>query len=67
MRALFFSVAAIWGFLTGVAAVLIGLAAAGQNVRGESVLWSAGLVALLVAIFGGLVSARAYRETASRR
>ena len=64
---MFFAVAAVWGFLAGVAAILIGLAAAGRPAAGGTMLWLAILAALVVAVLGAMVAARAYRDVVSRR
>ena len=66
MRRIFFGAAAVWGFLTGTGAVIIGLAAAGQVPLVGPGLLAAIAVALVVAVLGGLLVARAYRDAASR-
>jgi hypothetical protein len=66
LHALYFSLAALWGFLAGTGAVLAGLAAtggtAGISARCSMFLGGAAILALV----GGLVVAAAYRS-ASRR
>ncbi|HKQ62049.1 MAG TPA: hypothetical protein VJS92_12225 [Candidatus Polarisedimenticolaceae bacterium] len=64
VRTLYFSVAAAWGFLTGVGAILCCAAAAGQDLHlnsGGGLVLGSGLAA---AVVGGLLAAHAYqRET----
>ncbi len=66
LRALYFSLAAAWGFLAGSGAVLVGLSAtgrpAGLGAPAVGVLVGAAILALL----GALVAAAGYR-VASRR
>lgn len=66
LRAFYFSLASLWGFMAGSAAVLIGLMLvgrpAGLGSRGAFYVACAALLALV----GGLVVAAAY-HTASRR
>jgi hypothetical protein len=66
LHAVYFSLAAIWGFLAGTGAVLVGLAAVGRPTRlGPGATLLVGCAAIL-ALLGGLVAAAAYRA-ASRR
>jgi hypothetical protein len=66
LRALYFSLAALWGFLAGTGAVLVGLSSMGRPVD----LGGPGLafvsVAAVASLAGGVVVAAAYRA-ASRR
>jgi hypothetical protein len=66
LRAVYFSLAALWGFLTGTGAVLIGLAAVGRptgmGARGSFCV----ICAAAVALIGGLVVAMAYRSATRR-
>jgi hypothetical protein len=66
MRLVYFSLAALWGFLTGSGAVFVGLSATGRQIplgrSGALVLVAAAVLALL----GGGVVAAGYRA-ASRR
>jgi hypothetical protein len=66
LRALYFSLAALWGFLAGTGAVLIGLRTVGQptGLAPRCVAFVA--VAAVLSLVGGLVAAAAYRS-ASRR
>lgn len=68
LRALYFSLAALWGFLAGTGAVLIGLTTVGQpaatGMAPRCVIFVAG--AAVLSLVGGLVAAAAYRS-ASRR
>jgi hypothetical protein len=66
LRALYFSLAALWGFLAGTGAVLVSLAAVG---RPTGIGTSGGvcvLCAAVVALAGGLVAATAYRSATRR-
>ena len=66
LRRLYFSVAALWGFLAGTSAVLILLRASDHPARLGAAGMAALLVAAVVALGGALVAAAAYRA-ASRR
>ncbi len=64
-RLLFFSLSAVWGFIAGAAGVLAGMSATGNTVLREGTI--VGLVpALIIAVLGGLVVERAYRESRQR-
>jgi hypothetical protein len=66
LRKLYFSLAAVWGFLAGTGAVLVGLSAAGRPARlgtsGSMLVAGAAILALI----GGVVAAAGY-GSASRR
>jgi hypothetical protein len=66
LRVVYFSLAALWGFLSGTAAVLMGHTVAGRPTplgsRGAAFV----LVAAVVAVLGGLVAAAAYRAAGRR-
>ena len=66
LRAVYFSLAALWGFLAGTGAVLVGLVAVGRptgmGARGGICVACAAVVALL----GGLIAAMAYRSATRR-
>ena len=66
LRTLYFSLAALWGFLAGTGAVLIGMAAVGRptgmGARGGLCV----LCAAVIALAGGLVAATAYRSATRR-
>jgi len=66
VRALYFSLAALWGFLAGTGVVLVCLSTTGRptGLSGSSLILVA--VAAGVALAGGLVVARAYRSTTRR-
>jgi hypothetical protein len=66
MRMLYFSLAAVWGFLAGTGAVLVGLTAVGRPARLGSLGVAVIIGAALAAVVGGFVAAAAYRA-ASRR
>jgi hypothetical protein len=66
LRTLYFSLAALWGFLAGTGAVLIALTTVGRpaGLAARGLIFVAG--AAVLAVVGGLVAAAAYRS-ASRR
>jgi hypothetical protein len=66
LHALYFSLAALWGFLAGTGAVLVGLAATGRSAGMDSRCSVFLAVAAVLALVGGFVVAAAYRS-ASRR
>lgn len=65
-RAFFFVVSSLWGFIAGVAGLLVAMSASGQSVApGAGV--SLGLIpAATLAMAGGLVIAAAYKEAKRR-
>lgn len=66
VRMLYFSLAALWGFLAGTGAVLVGLTAVGRPARLGPLGVAVVLGAAIAAVAGGFVAAAAYRA-ASRR
>jgi len=67
LRLIFFSVASIWGFLIGTAAVLGALIIQDPGFSIAPTLAAALAVAALVALAGGLVAARVYRHRVAPR
>lgn len=67
LRVAYFSVAAVWGFIIGVAGLLVTLQVEGQVVRPglDAVLYL--VLALAIAVGGGFVIAGAYQEAKRRR
>ncbi len=66
MRLVYFSLAALWGFLTGTGAVLIGLSAAGRQAplgRPGALLLAA---AAFLAVLGGIIVSAGYRAASQR-
>jgi hypothetical protein len=67
LRAVYFSFAALWGFVTGTGAIVVVLSEVGRPIipghRWAILLLTAGVVALA----GGLVASVAYRDAAGRR
>jgi len=66
LRMVYFGMASFWGFLVGTAALLVGL-----SIHDSPVRFSAGIglflsVAAIVAVIGGAVASKAYRQAASR-
>jgi hypothetical protein len=66
LRALYFSLAAVWGFLAGTCAVLVGLAAVDRPARLGSTGVALVVGAAVLSLVGGLVVAAGY-GSASRR
>jgi hypothetical protein len=58
---LYFTLASVWGFLTGAAAILAGLAATGRSLTLGPTVGSLLAFSTVVALLGGVVAARAYR------
>jgi hypothetical protein len=66
IRAIYFGIASIWGFLIGSAALLWGLSLNGHPVRPDGLLTGLLIGAGFLALVGGVLTARAYREAAQR-
>lgn len=67
LRRLYFSLAAIWGFLVGTGAILGGLAARGRPLRLDPIVAVLLLAAGGMALIGGIIAAAAYREARRRQ
>lgn len=67
LRAIFFALAALWGFVAGAGALAAGLHLAGAPVRIEGAVLGVALPGAAFAALGGLVAAGAYREARERR
>jgi membrane associated rhomboid family serine protease len=67
LRALFFALAALWGFVAGIGALVAGFQLNGQPVRVGPWLIGTAIPGALFAIVGGIVAANAYREARDRR
>ena len=65
-RLVYFSLASLWGFLIGTATLLYGFSLAGHRLELSPVAIVALSASIILAVVGGLVASRAYRE-ASRR
>ncbi|MCH7780292.1 MAG: hypothetical protein IH848_05540 [Acidobacteria bacterium] len=65
-RLVYFSLASLWGFLIGTATLLYGFSLAGHRLELSPVAIVAMSAAIVLAVAGGVVASRAYRE-ASRR
>jgi hypothetical protein len=63
---LYFSLAAVWGFLAGTGAVLVGLTAVGRPARLGALGVAVVIGAALAAVVGGFVAAAAYRAATRR-
>ena len=66
VRAIYFGIASVWGFLIGSAALLWGLSLNGHPVRADGLLTGLLVGAGFLAVVGGVLTARAYREAAQR-
>ena len=66
LQLVYFSLASLWGFLLGTAALLFGLSLTGRRLDLSPVAIVAMSAAVILAVVGGMVASRAYRE-ASRR
>ena len=67
LRFAYFSAAALWGFLVGILALLVALQAEGASSALPGLATAGYLVpAALVAVVGGVVIARAYRDAKRR-
>jgi hypothetical protein len=66
IRTVYFTLASVWGFVTGTVAILGVLSASGRPLTLELKSGVVLTLATLVALLGGLVAARAYREVADR-
>jgi type III secretory pathway component EscS len=63
MRATYFSVASFWGFIVGVLGVLTALQVeAGESFKPDAGIFIYLVPAVVIAIVGGLVISRAYRD-----
>ena len=66
LRVVYFSLASLWGFLIGTATLLFGFSLGGRRLELSPVAIVAMCAAVVLAVVGGVVASRAYRE-ASRR
>lgn len=66
LRLVYFSLASLWGFLMGTVTILFGFTLGGRRLELSPVAIVAMSAAIVLAIVGGMVASRAYRE-ASRR
>lgn len=66
IRLTHFLLATLWGFTAGTAGVLVGLTASGRPPGLDGPIAAALGVAVLVALGGGGVASRAYREASQR-
>ena len=62
----YFTMAAVWGFLAGSAAILGGLAMNGTRVGFDPLIVGALVIAGAVSLIGGAVAAAAYRNANQR-
>ena len=66
LQLVYFSLASLWGFLIGTVALLFGFSLAGRRLELSPVAIVALSASIILAVVGGMVASRAYRE-ASRR
>jgi hypothetical protein len=66
VRAIYFVLATLWGFAMGSAAMLAASASAGRAVQLDQPAAVALALGLVVALGGGVLASRAYRETSQR-
>jgi len=67
LQFVYFSLASLWGFLLGTVALLFGFSLTGRRLDLSPVAIVAMSAAVLLAVVGGMVASRAYREAARRR
>ncbi len=63
---MYFSLASLWGFLIGTATLLYGFSLAGHHLELDPVAIVAMAAAVVLAVVGGVITARAYREATRR-
>ncbi len=66
LQLVYFSLASLWGFLIGTVALLFGFSLAGRRLELSPVALVTLSASIVLAVVGGMVASRAYRE-ASRR
>lgn len=66
LRFVYFSLASLWGFLIGTVTLLFGFSLGGKRLDLSPVAVVAMSAAVLLAVIGGMIAAKAYRD-ASRR
>jgi len=66
VRLAYFSLAALWGFLAGSAAILTGLALRGTWIGLDAMILGALVLAAVLAVVGAGVAAAAYRDAGDR-
>jgi hypothetical protein len=66
LRLVYFILASVWGFMSGTVAVIVSLSLLGQPVELQVPVAIAIAAAAVLALVGGAVAARAYRETTQR-
>lgn len=67
LRLFYFSLASLWGFLIGTATLLFGFSLGGTRLDLSPVAIVSMTAAVVLAVFGGMIAARAYREASRRR
>ena len=67
LRLVYFSLASLWGFLIGTATLLFGFSLGGVRVDLSPAAIIAMSAAVILAVVGGGVASRAYREASRRK
>ena len=67
LRFAYFAIAAAWGFLAGAAAILGAVSFMDLAFRPDGTTGTIVVLAAILAVAGGIVIARAYRDAASNR
>jgi hypothetical protein len=67
LRALYFALASLWGFLIGTATLLFGFSLGGVQLELSPLAIIAMSAAVVLAVVGGMIAARAYRDASRRR
>jgi hypothetical protein len=67
LRLFYFSLASLWGFLIGTATLLFGFSLDGTRLDLSPVAIVAMTAAVVLAVIGGIVASRAYREASRRK
>ncbi len=66
LQLVYFSLASLWGFLIGTVALLFGFSLTGRRLELSPVAIVAMSASIVLAIVGGMIASRAYREAARR-
>lgn len=66
LQLVYFSLASLWGFLIGTVTLLFGFSLSGRRLELSPVAIIALSAAIVLAVVGGMVASRAYREATRR-
>lgn len=67
LRTLYFALASVWGFLAGTTGVVVSMAAGGRPLGFGPRVGTVLAASTVIAVLGGLIAARAYRDATTRR